>query len=27
MIDYDIGVSTLFTYEIKGANPAYFTKQ
>jgi restriction system protein len=27
MIDYDIGVSTLVTYEIKGANPAYFTKQ
>ncbi len=27
MIDYDIGVSTLFTYEIKAANPAYFTRQ
>lgn len=27
MIDYDIGVSTLVTYEIKGPNPAYFTKQ
>jgi restriction system protein len=27
MIDYDIGVSTLSTYEIKGPNPAYFTKQ
>jgi restriction system protein len=27
MIDYDIGVTTLFTYEIKGANSAYFAKQ
>jgi restriction system protein len=27
MIDYDIGVSTLFTYEIKKADSGYFTKQ
>ena len=27
MIDYDIGVTTLFTYEIRGADSGYFTKQ
>jgi restriction system protein len=27
MIDYDIGVTSLFTYEIKGADSSYFIKQ